>query len=90
MTKPPVPNTKAKTFGQAPKAGAAKPTPSSRRPPKQQLPPAAPDPRLRVPFDEALTVPRVPFIRRHSGDPPAESTKGDDNVMNQSQSVSPL
>ena len=89
MTKPPVPNTKAKAFGQAPKAGAARPTPSSQRPQKRQVPPAAPDPSPQVPFDEAVTVPRVPFIRRYSGDPPVESAKGDDDVMNQPQRVSP-
>lgn len=86
MTKPPVPNTKAKAFGQIPKAGTAKPTPSSQRPQKQQVPPAAPDKTRGVPFDEAVTVPRVPFIRRHSSDPPTESAKGDDDVMNQPQS----
>lgn len=89
MTKPPVPNTKAKTFGQAPKAGAAKPTPSSQRRQKQQVPPTAPKPTRGVPFDEAVTVPRVPFIRRHSSDPPVETAKGDDDVINQPQSVAP-
>ncbi len=88
MTKPRVPNTKAKAFGPPPKAGATKPTPSSQRPQKQQDPPLSPDGTRRVPADEAMTEPRVPFIRRHVDEPPTEAAKGDDDVMSQSQSVS--
>ena len=89
MTKPRVPNTRAKTFGQAPEAGNRPNAPSSRRPQAQQRPPLTPDGTRQVPFDEAVTEPRVPFVRRHSSEPPTESAKGDDDAMNQPQTVVP-
>jgi len=90
MTKPSVPTRKAKGFGAAPKAGAAPATPSSRRPQQQQVPPALPATPAHAAFDEAMTEPRVPFIRRRSSnEPPAEAAKGDDDVMNQAQSLPP-
>jgi hypothetical protein len=89
MTKPRVPNTKAKTFGQAPKAGNRPHASTSRRAQTQSLPPLAPDGTRQVPFDEAVTEPRVPFARRHSNEPPTESAKGDDDAMNQPQTVVP-
>lgn len=82
MTKPTVPNTRAKTFGQAPKAGA---TPSARRPQAQQGVPLAADGTRRAPFDEALSEPRVPYLRRHADQAPTEAAKGDDDVMSQPQ-----
>ena len=85
MTKMRVPNSKAKTFGRAPKAGATQTTPSSRRPQAQQVTPMAPDGTHRVPFDEAVTEPRVPFSRPHSKQPPPEAAEGDDDVMSQPQ-----
>lgn len=89
MTKPRVPTTKAKTFGQAPKAGHRPNSPSPRREQSQPLPPLAPDGTRQVPFDEAVTEPRVPFARRHANEPPNESAKGDDDAMNQPQTVVP-
>ena len=85
MTKPTVPTRNTKGFGTAPKAGATQATPSSRRPQSQQVP----NTPARGPFDEALTEPRVPFVRRRSSEPPPESAKGDDDVMNQPQSIAP-
>jgi hypothetical protein len=83
MTKPKVPTTKAKTFGQAPKAGRAKPQPSSplhkgaRQRPLHQ---AASDSA-----SAATNTPRVPFnSQRHIDQPPA-ATSGDDDTMGERQ-----
>ena len=78
MTKPRVPNVKAKAFSQAPKAGYASSAQSPRRP---KTPPLVP------PFDEAVTEPRAPFRRQPSGYAPDEAAKGDDDVMCQPQAL---
>lgn len=89
MTKPRVANTKAKAPGPAPIARSGPHTPSSRRPQAQQAtrPPA--DDKRVVPPDEAVTEPRVPFLRRQANEPPTEAAKGDDDQMNQPQTVMP-
>ena len=89
MTKPRVSTYKAKAPGPAPTAGSAPNTPSSRRPQTQQAPRLPSDDKRVVPFDEAVTEPRVPYLRRRSNEPPTEAANGDDDQMNQPQTVMP-
>ena len=86
MTKPSVPTSKAKASSPAPKAGNTKSVPpSSQRPQKNQTPRTAPDPSRRVPADEAVTVPRVPFKKQSKSYQFPEAAQGDDDVMSQQQ-----
>ncbi len=88
MTKQRVSTNNAKAPGAAPSAGTAPNTPSSRRPQTQQAPRRPSDDKRAVPLDEAVTEPRMPYLRRQN-EPPAEAAKGDDDQMNQPQTVMP-
>ena len=65
MTKPSVPTPKAAGLGHPPKAGNTKAVPpSAQRLQANQKSRAKPDGKRRVPADEAVTVPRVPFTHQ--------------------------
>ena len=86
MTKPSVPTSKAKPFGPAPKVGNTKSVPpSSQRPQTNQKPRSKPTGGPRVPADEAVTVPRVPFGKQSRAHQVPEAAKGNDDVMSQPQ-----
>ena len=83
MTKPKVPTTKAKAFGQAPKAGRAK------APPATPLSKAAGQrPQPSPANDQAPTAtnaPRIPFKSQAHLYQPPEAANGDDDAMGQEQ-----
>jgi hypothetical protein len=42
-----------------------------------------------VPFDEAVTEPRVTYLRRRSNEPPTDAAKVDNDQMNPPQTAIP-
>ncbi|MFM9967313.1 MAG: hypothetical protein ACKVQK_02745 [Burkholderiales bacterium] len=79
MTKPKVPTTKAKPFGQAPGAGRAKappPTPQRKAPGR---------PGANGPGDAAPSTARIPFKAQSRVFQPPQAANGDDDAMGQPQ-----
>lgn len=70
-------------------AGSGPNSPSSRRPQSQQAPRLPSNDKHTVAFDEAVIEPRAPYLRRRSHEPPTEAAQGDDDQMNQPQTVMP-
>lgn len=89
MTKPRVPNTRAKAAGPPPKAGVNTASPSARASQARPLAPLARDGTRRAPSQQAVREAQLPFVRHKADDPPAEAAKGDDDAMSDPQTVMP-